>query len=87
MKLVDMKPHVLMDKLNHNSFMRRTQSDIIINKLAEEVCKHSNLTVGILETTTSKIEEHLDKHGNNIESITQTKLSRTASTEDFKGRR
>lgn len=50
MIVADMTHQGLMNKLNHNSFRRWTQSEVLMNKLTEEVCKHPKETKPVLES-------------------------------------
>lgn len=51
MALTNIVNLVLMEKLVHKSFERWTQTELLTNQLAEEVCKNPSLSKRVLETT------------------------------------
>lgn len=58
-----------LNKLAHIEFQFWTRSDILAKRVAEELCRHLNLTERVLETPNSKdTKNHFVDHGNIIDS-------------------
>lgn len=61
--LTDMIHYGLMEMLIFKSFESRTWSEVLVNKLAQEVCKRPNLREQVLKVTNfNESEENLVKH-------------------------
>lgn len=83
MALTDLMHHGTMDEPIDNNFEGCTQSGILVDKFAEEVCKHPNLTRRVQKITNSnETETHLVAYGIIVELRAQPDLPSTAYGDD-----
>lgn len=88
MALANMVHHGLMDILIHNSFERWQQSEVLVNKLAEGMCRLPHLTDCVLHISSSnEIRKHLVEHGNVVEPKKEVDLCSTACKDECRSSR
>lgn len=75
MALINTIHHGQMDKRIHNSLQLWTESEVLTNKLAEEVCKHPRFSRRLLRvTSTNEVEKALVRNESTVKSKTQVEL-------------
>lgn len=83
MTLTGLEQQRLMHTVIQSIPERWTQSEILVDKLSEKVCRHPILMSCIMESTNFKESEgNLDEHGSNFEHKAHVDLSSTVSDND-----
>lgn len=84
MAIADMEHHELMDKFSDRSFEFWPQSEVLTNKLSEEMCKHPSLAKRVLEITSPNyLNGTLVQNKSTVKSKEPVELSSMASEDDF----